>query len=181
MDLYNAFVQETYESTTIFSGFSGEGTSIVICRSSGILEGIRNQCTGSDQVTIKLPPNWYENEEFLGFALCCVYVRVPHEVKNRISFCCRVEIEENPSWVDVLAFGSFCDCYDDDDDDDRVSDLVWMMYYPKVAIRENCPLNQTISLSAKFFSWETYIYEVEECGIHFLYAGGVKCQPNEEC
>ena len=28
---------------------------------------------GSDQVTIELPPNWYEDKDLLGFALCGVY------------------------------------------------------------------------------------------------------------
>ena len=51
--------------------------SIVIPRSSGILEGIRNESMESDEVIIELPPNWYENNEFLGFALCyCVPVKL---------------------------------------------------------------------------------------------------------
>ena len=49
------------------------GMSIVIPRNSTILEMIRNPSTGSDEVTIKLPQNWYENNDMLGFALCCVY------------------------------------------------------------------------------------------------------------
>ena len=52
------------------------GKSIVIPRSSIILEMIKNGAsTGSDHevITIKLPHNWYENNnDLLGFALCCV-------------------------------------------------------------------------------------------------------------
>ncbi|XP_034679876.1 disease resistance protein RUN1-like [Vitis riparia] len=54
--------------------FGGHGISIVIPRSSGILEWIGYQSTGSDEVIIELPPNWCENNDLLGFALCCVYV-----------------------------------------------------------------------------------------------------------
>ena len=46
--------------------------SIVIPRSSTILEMIKNR--RRSVVTIKLPQNWYENSDLLGFALCCVYV-----------------------------------------------------------------------------------------------------------
>ena len=53
--------------------FVGNGISIVVPRSSGILEWIRYQSMGGYKVTIELPPNWYENKELLGFALCCVY------------------------------------------------------------------------------------------------------------
>ena len=50
--------------------------SIVIPKSSTILGMIKTRRMGSDAVTIKLPQNWYENNDFLGFALCCVYTRM---------------------------------------------------------------------------------------------------------
>ena len=72
-DLHNAFVQEPQ----IFLGASDFGRSIFIPRSSGILEGTKNQSMGSNDVRIELPQNWYENNEFLGFALCyCVPVKL---------------------------------------------------------------------------------------------------------
>ena len=73
LDLHGAFVQKR-KIPVGDSLFGGHGISIVIPRSSGILEWIGYQSTGSDEVIIELPPNWCENNDLLGFALCCVYV-----------------------------------------------------------------------------------------------------------
>ena len=51
------------QETEIYVGashFEGKGTSIVIPKSSGILEGIRNQSMGNDEVRIELPQNWFQ-------------------------------------------------------------------------------------------------------------------------
>lgn len=71
------------------SSFQGNGISIVIPSSSGILEWIRRPSMGSDEVTlsqtfcyeIKVPLNWYESSDLLGFALWCVYPSA-HESQN---------------------------------------------------------------------------------------------------
>ena len=47
--------------------------SIVIPRSSTILCMMKTRSMGSDDVTIKLPHNWYENNDLLGFSLCCMH------------------------------------------------------------------------------------------------------------
>ena len=71
--------------------------SIVIPRSSGILAGIRNESINSDEVTIELPQNWYENNDLLGFGLCCVYVSVLDvEFDNgSLDFYCELTIWRN--------------------------------------------------------------------------------------
>ncbi|KAL6316811.1 hypothetical protein AAG906_021111 [Vitis piasezkii] len=50
-----------------------KGIDIVIPGSNGILDWIRHHVKGS-QITIKLPMNWYQNDDFLGLALYSVYV-----------------------------------------------------------------------------------------------------------
>ncbi|KAL6315913.1 hypothetical protein AAG906_013261 [Vitis piasezkii] len=119
-------------------GPSDFGRSIFIPRSSGILEGTKNQSMGSNEVRIELPQNWYENNEFLGFALCyCV------PVTSEFELYCMLAIGANyqSKVVDTLLIKYQCDC-PDDDDDGSISDLVWVTYYPKNAIRSNItPIN----------------------------------------
>ena len=59
------------------------GLSIVILGSTGIPEWIRRQKKGS-VVATKLPQYWYENSDFLGFALCYVYVHLMMNLRMRI-------------------------------------------------------------------------------------------------
>ena len=135
-DLHNAFVQEPQISLGA-SVFRDMGMEIVIPRSSGILEGTRNQSMGSNDVRIELPQNWYENNEFLGFALYyCVLVTSEFELY------CMLAIGANyqSKVVDTLLIKYQCDC--PDDDDGSVSDLVWVTYYPKHAIKKQCHSNQ---------------------------------------
>ena len=54
---------------------NGHAICIVVPGSSGIPEWIRNQSEGP-QICIQLPRNWYNNDDFLGIAICYVYVPV---------------------------------------------------------------------------------------------------------
>ncbi|KAJ9676312.1 hypothetical protein PVL29_025035 [Vitis rotundifolia] len=54
------------------SHYFGHGICIVVQGSSGIPKWIRNQKEG-DHITMELPQNCYENNDFLGIAICCVY------------------------------------------------------------------------------------------------------------
>ena len=134
------------------SFFICHGISIVIPRSSGILEWVEYQNMGSYQVTIELPPNWYENNDLLGFALRCVYVASPNESQyesahtsedepnnrfafaseiERLVFFCILSVRGNnqSAKVDVFSFESRSV-------NDGVSDTVWLIFYPKVAFKE---------------------------------------------
>ena len=172
-------MQATYDSVGA-SRSSGKGmSSIVIPIGSGILEGIENQSMGSDQVTIELPPNCYEDNDFLGFALCCVYAGTHYEYHKRIRFFCHLEIKGNngTNYMDSCSFDSSCDCYKDEKD--KVSDLVWVLYYLKVAIWEQYHSHHWTHLLAFFKGYGTL--NAKECGIGLIYACCFKCQPNEEC
>ena len=91
------------------SFFKGNGISIVIPRNSGILEWIRCRNVGNDEVTltliscyeIKLPSNWYENNDLLGFVLWCVY---PSAHESRTESAQTFEIEPDNG----LAFKFSC-------------------------------------------------------------------------
>ena len=165
------------------SEFRDMAMEIVIPRSSGILEGTRNQSMGSHQVRIELPQNWYENNDLLGFALCCVYVWVPDEFNPRCEplscLDCKLAISGNCQSKDVDKFQieSECHCSDDDDDHGSASDLVWVIYYPKDAIKKQYLSNQWTHFTASFGS---ATLEAKECGIHPIY-GCFKCRRDKEC
>ena len=67
-------------SGLFLQGFAYHGMNIVIPESIGILEG--TLLPGS-QVTKELPWDWYENNNFLGFALCSAYSPPDNESEDR--------------------------------------------------------------------------------------------------
>ncbi|KAJ9676226.1 hypothetical protein PVL29_024964 [Vitis rotundifolia] len=101
--LVNCFKSKLIQEPQISLGASDFGRSIVIPRSSGILEGTRNQSMGSNEVRIELPQNWYENNELLGFALCyCVPVTSEFELYCMLAiganYQSKVEFECGSHW-----------------------------------------------------------------------------------
>ena len=198
------------------SNYLGEGICIVIPGSSGIPEWISMQEMGSE-VTMELPENWYQNNDFLGFALCCVYVPVDdepedesehesvHTVENESGdefqnesenesgdeselesgdgfetelfpsacrFECALTIHGDQSkYVDHLSFYSDCECHVDDND--GVSDQVWVICYPKVAIDQRYRSDQWTHFMASFkgfYNFSERTFKVKKCGIHLIYA-----------
>ncbi|RVW33168.1 TMV resistance protein N [Vitis vinifera] len=117
--LLNCLKSKLYQELQISLGaseFRDMAMEIVIPRSSGILEGTRNQSMGSHQVRIELPQN-------------CA------------------------------------------------SDLVWVIYYPKDAIKKQYLSNQWTHFTASF---KSVTLEAKECGIHPIY-GCFKCRRDKEC
>ena len=55
------------------SHYIGHGICIVLPGSGGIPKWIRNQ-SEVPHIRMQLPQNWYDNDEFLGIAICYVYV-----------------------------------------------------------------------------------------------------------
>ena len=87
LNLLSAFLQDiecrrnSGEARVGISNYSGEGICIVVPGSSGIPEWISMQEMGSE-IKMELPKNWYQNNDFLGFVLCCVYVAVDDESEH---------------------------------------------------------------------------------------------------
>ncbi|XP_059590717.1 disease resistance protein RPV1 isoform X2 [Vitis vinifera] len=159
-----------------YSSFYGNGIGIVI-PSSGILEWITYRNMGR-QVTIELPPNWYKNDDLWGFALCCVYVAPACKSEDEsqyesgliseddsdlkdeeASFYCELTIEGNNQSEDVGHFFLHSRCIKDD-----VSDMQWVICYPKLAIEKSYHTNQWTHFKASFGG-----AQVEECGIRLVY------------
>ncbi|KAL6316357.1 hypothetical protein AAG906_017994 [Vitis piasezkii] len=165
-----------------YSSFFGNGISIVIPRSSGILEWITCQNMGRHEVTIKLPPNWYKNDDLWGFALYCVAPAYESEDESQYEsgliyededededdaehedeearFYCGLTIEGNNQSEDVDYFVLYSRCVKYD-----VSDMQWVICYPKLAIEKSYHTNQWTHFKASFYG-----AQVEECGIRLVY------------
>ena len=173
LNLHGAFVQDR-KVINHYSYFWGNGIGIVIPRSSGILEWITYRNMGRNEVTVELPPNWYKNDDLWGFALCCVYVAPAYESQYELGhiskddaeledegpgFCCDLSIEGNYQSGDVGFFLLYSCCVKYD-----VSDMQWVICYPKLAIEESYHTNQWTHFKASFGG-----AQVEECGIRLVY------------
>ena len=180
--------------------------SIVIPRSSTILCMMKTRSMGSDDVTIKLPQNWYENNDLLGFALCCVYPPMLLLDENDNVFALESESGLERGLTVSITLGRTCvsvlESADEDlervlldrisveswcnlSDDDCSSDQMCVIYYPKDAIKEEFRSNQWTHFTASFdciINGIGYsLGKVEECRIHLIYANCFQCQQHEEC
>ncbi|XP_059590892.1 disease resistance protein RPV1 [Vitis vinifera] len=170
------------------SWYSGNGICIVIPGSSGIPKWIKNKRKGSE-IEIGLPQNWHLNNDFLGFALYCVYAPVPSnlEAMIRTGFlnisekrsifgslfgfylevnCGMASHGDEFQSKDILSFSSDCECCQDFDFDGGLS---WVICYPKVAIREKYGTHFKALFQGCYFG-KLKSFEVIECGVHLIYA-----------
>ena len=97
--------------------------SIVIPRSSTILGMIMTRRMESDHVAIKLPHNWNENNDLLGFALFCVYSPMSRDEYDNVS-ASESEDEEFECGLTV----SIKLCVSDSESEDE--DLEWDPFDP---------------------------------------------------
>ena len=79
--LHGALVQDSKRTSFSDSSYHAKGTCIVLPRTDGIPEWIMYRSTIYFTKT-KLPQNWHQNNEFLGFAICCVYVPFAYESED---------------------------------------------------------------------------------------------------
>ncbi|KAL6318087.1 hypothetical protein AAG906_035232 [Vitis piasezkii] len=154
--------------------YFGQGISILIPRSSGIPEWIRHQKNGS-RVTIELPRYWYKNKDLLGFTLFSVHIPLDNESvdisEDEDLPCCSLKCEltfrgDQFAFLDDLSLDSWCECYKND----GASGQVWVLYYPKVAIKEKYHSNKWRRLKASFHCYLNGTpVKVEKCGMQLIY------------
>ena len=173
------------------SGFFGKGISIVI---SGMPDWLRYQNAGNE-IRIELPMNWYDDNDFLGFALCAVYVPLKNTLGDApvVSYGlgCHLSLcGDQFGFRDYLSFYSVCKCYCGGESRDQV----WMTYYPQIAIQEKYRSNKWRQFTALFVGYGTGSFEVIKCGVTLIYEQKRKlfefvanvsvtcsnCQKNEE-
>ena len=171
--------------------------SIVIPRSSTILGMIMTRRMESDNVAIKLPQNWNENNDLLGLALFCVYspmsrddeydnVSVSESEDEGLTVSIKLCVSDSESEDEDLEWDPFdsLDCisveswFNLSEDDDFLSDQMSVIYYPKDAIKDKFRSNQWTHFKALFSGRDSN--HVKECGIHLIYANDFQCQQHEE-
>ena len=144
------------------------GVSVFISRSSGIPKWIRPQKKGSE-VVAKLPQDWYKDSDLLGFVLYSIYDPVLDneseagwKMDEETYFKCDLTLvgHESPlvanPWIKFI-----CNC----------PDVMWIFYYPKVAIHKRFCSNKWKQLKTSFSGWsDGKAMKVKECGIHLIYA-----------
>ncbi|RVW79560.1 Disease resistance-like protein DSC1 [Vitis vinifera] len=164
------------------------GINIVIPGSRGIPEWISNQELGSE-VTVELPMNWCEDNDFLGFALCSLYVPLDDAFEDG-GLECRLIAFHGDQFrrVDDIWFKSSCKYYENGGvsylhkccDNGDVSDCVlWVTYYPQIAIKKKHRSNQWRHFKALFnglYNCGSKAFKVKKCGVHLIYAQDF--QPN---
>ncbi|CBI33318.3 unnamed protein product, partial [Vitis vinifera] len=136
--------------------------------SNGIPEWISHQKSGF-KITMKLPWSWYENDDFLGFVLCSLYVPLEIETKTHRIFSCILNFgDDSDSFLfDDLRLEQICECcyYED------ASNQGLLVYYSKSDIPEKFHSNEWRTLNASF---NVYFgikpVKAARCGFHFLYA-----------
>ena len=145
--------------------------TVFIPGNNGIPEWIGYKKKGSEIAT-ELPENWWEDNNFLGFALCSVFVPLHIESKEDPCLKCKMNFPhyfEDPGgfvtefwYVDELSFRRSYPCCHNGGE----SNKFWVAYYPKVAIENKHWSNEWRHLKASFYGEEV---KVEECGLHLIY------------
>ena len=149
--------------------------SVFIPGSREIPEWISNKSMGNE-ITIDLPKNWYEDNNFLGFALFCHHVLVDDDICK--AFQC-----------DIFAFDTLRLLISDGDQFGRVEKIEFIMdmnldiknstlfadaalmvvYFPQIAISSEYRSNRWNKFKAGFSSYLRPITKAS-CGIHLIYA-----------
>ncbi|KAL6316820.1 hypothetical protein AAG906_021120 [Vitis piasezkii] len=116
----------------------------IVLPGSTIPEWFQHPSIGSS-VTIELPRNWH-NEEFLGFALCCVFSLEEDEIiQGPGLICCNFEFKEGPYLSSSISWTH---------SGDRVveTDHIWLVYQPgvKLMIPKSSSLNKFRKITAYF-------------------------------
>ena len=146
------------------SGFFGKGISIVIPR---MPHWISYQNVGNE-IKIELPMDWYEDNDFLGFALCAVYVPLENTLGDVPTMSYRLSCHLSlcgDQFRDSLSFYSVCECYCRGES----SNQVWMTCYPQIAIQEKHRSNKWRQFAASFVGYVTGSFKVIKCGVTLIY------------
>ena len=130
----------------------------------GIPEWISHKKKGS-QIKIEFPMDWYQKNDFLGFALYSVSVPLHVESKKKPCLECKLHFYqfECLAMDEFSSIHSYSCCHINGDESNRV----WVVYYPKVAIKNMYWSNGWRHLKASF---DGEGMKVEECGFHLIYS-----------
>ena len=142
---------------------------MVVQVSSGIPEWIRNQEEGF-YINIELPKVWYENNDFLGVAICCEVIPERDSAHDSISteLNCVLVIGDGYKAPHKLSQELQCGTSCKPSHHRDAPKHMWVTLYPKVAIMEIYRSNQFKSLQACFSAPNRC--KVLKCGFQPIYA-----------
>ncbi|RVW60149.1 TMV resistance protein N [Vitis vinifera] len=131
-------------------------TRVVIPGSRGIPEWISHKSMGSE-ITIDLPKNWYEDNNFLGFALFNHHVPLDYDHDLL-----------NPTLDLLMSHGNRFEYmhriwFSPEDPELMVA------YFPQIAISSKYRSNRWNNFKARFYGPYGRGAQVESCGIHLIY------------
>ena len=130
---------------------------------------IRYQNVG-DEIRIELPMNWYEDNDFLGFSLCSVYVLLKNTYwyAPAVSYGlgCHLSLYGDQSrFRDYISFYSVCKCYYGGESGEQVC----VTTYPQIAIQEKYQSNKWRQFTSFFVGYGTGSFKVINCGVTLIY------------
>ncbi|KAJ9676213.1 hypothetical protein PVL29_024957 [Vitis rotundifolia] len=166
----------SYSGALHFCGsiYSGKGICIVIPGSSGIPEWISMPEMGSEDESKHESGDESELESGDGFETEVFEGYDPEVFPSACRFECALTVHGDQSkCVDHLSFYSECDECHADDDHDGVSDQVWVICYPKVAIDRRYCSDQCTHFMASFkgfYNFGERTFKVRKCGIRLIHA-----------
>ncbi|KAL6343081.1 hypothetical protein AAG906_017893 [Vitis piasezkii] len=136
-----------------------------LAESHGIPEWISHQKSGF-KITMKLPWSWYENDDFLGFVLCSLYVPLEIETTTPWCFNCKLNFDDDSEYFSYPIPQLRECCYDED-----ASSQVYLVYFAKSYIPKRYHSNEWRTLNASFDAdFGIKPVKAARCGFHFLYA-----------
>ncbi|XP_034701866.1 disease resistance protein RPV1-like [Vitis riparia] len=111
------------------------------------------------QIRIEFPMNWYEDDQFLGFAFFFL-----HPLKSHLGLSFKFDEEE---YAYKGVYSPFCVCNEINGNEDKLS----LVYYPKTTIRDKFHSSQYMDLEVSFFGSNFGSQnKTKSCGVYFIYS-----------
>ena len=157
----------------ILGGLGGHHVHVIILGRRGIPKWISHKSMG-DEITIDLPKNWYEDNNFLGFALFCHHVPIDDENEDGLDLQLLISDGDQFGHMETIQF--FPNYSLDMKNSTLLADPALMVvYFPQISISSEYRSNRWNKFKARFSS---VFFEpnreasgkVESCGIHLIYA-----------
>ena len=126
-----------------------------------------------DEITIDLPKNWYEDNNFLGFALFCHHVPIDDENEGGLDLQLLISDGDQFGHVEMIEFIPYCS--PDMKNRTFADPGLMVVYFPQIAISSEYRSNRWNKFKTRFSTPLYCAYadlKVKSCGIHLIYDHG---------
>ena len=131
-----------------------------------------------DEITIDLPKNWYEDNNFLGFALFSHYAPVDDDIFKAANIriasdSLRLLISDGDQFGHMETIQFFPNYSLDMKNSTLLADPTLMVvYFPQIAISSEYRSNRWNKFKTRFSALPNEAFKVKSCGIHLIYDHG---------